>query len=88
MIIRDGRVYAAGCILPLTENTQISRELGTRHRAGVGMSENSDAVVLIVSEETGAASLAIAGELRRGLTDEELRESLEKSVLWERVGPE
>ncbi|MBP3389045.1 MAG: diadenylate cyclase CdaA, partial [Clostridia bacterium] len=88
MIVRDGKVYAAGCILPLTENTQISRELGTRHRAGVGMSENSDAVVLIVSEETGAVSMAVAGELRRGLSEEELREYLEKTVLWERVGPE
>ena len=88
MIVRDGKVYAAGCILPLTENTQIGRELGTRHRAGVGMSENSDAVVVIVSEETGAASVAVAGELRRNLTEEELREYLEKSVLWERVGPE
>lgn len=88
MIVRDGKVYAAGCILPLTENTQISRELGTRHRAGVGMSENSDAVVVIVSEETGAASVAVAGELRRNLTEEELRQYLEKSVLWERVGPE
>jgi len=88
MIVRDGKVYAAGCILPLTENTQISRELGTRHRAGVGMSENSDAVVVIVSEETGAASVAVAGELRRNLTEKELREYLEKSVLWERVGPE
>ncbi len=88
MIVRDGKVYAAGCILPLTENTQIGRELGTRHRAGVGMSENSDAVVVIVSEETGAASVAVAGELRRNLTEEELREYLVKRVLWERVGPE
>lgn len=53
MIIRDGKVYAASCILPLTDNLQISRELGTRHRAGVGMSENSDAIVIILSEETG-----------------------------------
>ena len=59
MIIRDGKVYAAGCILPLTDNHQISSELGTRHRAGVGMSENSDAIVVIVSEETGTVSTAV-----------------------------
>ena len=66
MILRKGRVYAAGCILPLTQNTNLSRELGTRHRAAVGMSENSDAVVVVVSEETGTISLAVNGELRRG----------------------
>ena len=66
MILRNGRVYAAGCILPLTQNTHLSRELGTRHRAAVGMSENSDAVVVVVSEETGNISLAVNGELRRG----------------------
>lgn len=66
MILRNGRVYAAGCILPLTQNTNLSRELGTRHRAAVGMSENSDAVVVVVSEETGTISLAVNGELRRG----------------------
>lgn len=66
MILRNGRVYAAGCILPLTQNTNLSRELGTRHRAAVGMSENSDAVVVVVSEETGNISLAVNGELRRG----------------------
>ena len=58
MIIRDGRVHAAGCILPLSDNMRISRELGTRHRAGLGMSENSDALVVIVSEETGTVSMA------------------------------
>ena len=66
MILRNGRVYAAGCILPLTQNTHLSRELGTRHRAAVGMSENSDAVAVVVSEETGNISLAVNGELRRG----------------------
>ena len=65
MIMRDGRVYAAGCILPLTDNLQISRELGTRNRAAVGMSENSDALVVIVSEETGTISMAVAGTLKR-----------------------
>lgn len=66
MILRNGRVYAAGCILPLTQNTALNRELGTRHRAAIGMSENSDAVVVVVSEETGVISLAVNGELRRG----------------------
>lgn len=82
MIIRDGRIYAAGCILPLTDNLQISRELGTRHRAGVGMSENSDSVVIIVSEETGAVSLAEAGELTRNFTRETLIKALEDRILW------
>ena len=73
MIIRDGKVYAAGCILPLSDNQHISRELGTRHRAGVGMSENSDAVVVIVSEETGVISVAVSGNLERNFTPESLR---------------
>ena len=84
MIMRDGRVYAAGCILPLTDNLQISRELGTRHRAGVGMSENSDAMVVIVSEETGTVSMAISGELKRNFSAEALRVALENGILWDR----
>ncbi len=82
MIIRDGKVYAAGCILPLTDNHDISRELGTRHRAGVGMSENSDALVVIVSEETGTVSLAEAGELKRNFTKETLAKTLADRILW------
>lgn len=66
MILRSGRVCAAGCILPLTQNGVLNKELGTRHRAAIGMSENSDAVVVVVSEETGTISLAVNGELRRG----------------------
>lgn len=65
MVIRDGRIYAAGCFLPLPTNNNIDREFGTRHRAAIGMSENSDAVVVVVSEETGTISLALAGELKR-----------------------
>ena len=65
MIIRNGRVHSAGCILPLTKNNNISADLGTRHRAAIGMSENSDAVVLVLSEETGHLSIAIGGQLRR-----------------------
>ncbi len=85
MIIRDGRVYAAGCILPLSDNLQISRELGTRHRAAVGMSENSDAIVVIVSEETGTISVAQKGDLKRNFSSEALRVTLENGILWDRV---
>lgn len=65
MIIRDGRLYAAGCILPLTGREDISSQLGTRHRAAIGMSENSDAVVLVVSEETGNISIVTNGQITR-----------------------
>ncbi len=84
MIIRDGRVHAAGCILPLSDNMRISRELGTRHRAGLGMSENSDAIVVIVSEETGTVSMAVAGELKRNYSPEALRVALENGILWDK----
>ena len=76
VVIRQDRVEAAACILPLTEASGVSRELGTRHRAGIGLSENSDATVLIVSEETGTMSLAQGGSLRRPLREEDLREIL------------
>jgi len=65
MIIRDGRLYAAGCILPLTQREDISMQLGTRHRAAIGMTENSDAVVLVVSEETGIISIVSNGSITR-----------------------
>jgi diadenylate cyclase len=65
MIVRDGRLYAAGCILPLTQNDTLNSSLGTRHRAAIGMSENSDAVVLVVSEETGIISIAVGGKIKR-----------------------
>ena len=67
MIIRDGRIAAAGCVLPLSNNENLAPELGTRHRAGVGMSEATDAVVVIVSEENGAISVAAGGMLKRSL---------------------
>lgn len=82
MIIREGKVFAASCILPLTENLQISRELGTRHRAAVGMSENSDAIVVILSEETGMISIAEAGELKRNFTRETLVKTLADRIIW------
>ena len=67
VIVRNGRVLGAGCMLPLSKNVNLSRELGMRHRAGIGMSENADAVVVIVSEETGSISVAIGGMLKRHL---------------------
>ena len=76
VIISEGKIHSAGCVLPLSANTELVRELGTRHRAGIGMSENSDAVVLIVSEETGIISVAVEGELKRGFTRETLEEYL------------
>ena len=76
MIIREGRVAAAGCVLPLSESDRISADLGTRHRAGVGMSEVSDAVVVIVSEETGAISVAVGGMLKRHLAPQTLERLL------------
>lgn len=68
VIIRDGRIAAAGCVLPLTKSRNLSKDLGMRHRAGIGLSEQSDAVVVIVSEETGSVSVAIEGMLKRHLT--------------------
>ncbi|MGL4772845.1 MAG: diadenylate cyclase CdaA [Clostridium sp.] len=72
-IIRKDRIYAAGCVLPLTNNTSINKKLGTRHRAAIGLSENSDALVIVVSEETGIVSLAINGRLSRNYDKEKLK---------------
>lgn len=77
MIIRDGMIHAAGCILPLTKNTSVSAELGTRHRAALGVSEESDAVVVVVSEETGQISVTVNGVLARRFTRDTLRDVLE-----------
>ena len=76
VVIRDGRVEAAGCVLPLTQAMNLSKDLGMRHRAGLGLSEQSDAVVIIVSEETGAISVALEGMLKRHLSGEELKKVL------------
>lgn len=84
MVIQGDRIAAAGCVLPLSENTHLSSDLGTRHRAGVGMSEVSDAVVVIVSEETGTISVAIGGLLKRHL----MPETLEKLLINELVPQE
>lgn len=83
MIIRNGEVHAAACILPLSQNLEISSELGTRHRAALGLSELTDALVVVVSEETGAISLAQNGRLRRSLSVESLRSALEAGLLRE-----
>lgn len=76
MIIKKDRIWAAGCFLPLSQNFEISRELGTRHRAALGLSEVSDAVVVVVSEETGKISVVEDGQMLRGLTTDELKNRL------------
>nr|MBQ4319749.1 diadenylate cyclase CdaA [Clostridia bacterium] len=81
MVIRGDRIYAAGCLLPLSQNADIIRDLGTRHRAAIGMSENSDAVVIVVSEETGTVSVAQGGRLSRGYDANSLRLELEKVMI-------
>lgn len=81
-IVRDFRLHAAGCMLPLSSNPDIIKDLGTRHRAGIGISENSDAVVIIVSEETGVISTAVEGELVRNYT----RKSLERFLRVQLLG--
>ncbi len=83
MIIRDGRVTAAGCVLPLSESSRLSADLGTRHRAGVGMIEASDAVVVIVSEETGVISVAVGGMLKRHLAPQTLERLLRNELCHE-----
>lgn len=80
MIIRDGRVAAAGCVLPLSDSHRLSADLGTRHRAGVGISEVSDAVVVIVSEETGTVSVAVDGMLKRHLASKTLERLLHNEL--------
>lgn len=81
MIIRDGRIYSAGCILPLTQRDDISLQLGTRHRAAIGMTENSDAVVLVVSEETGTISIVSNGHITRGYNAMSAGEELRRLLL-------
>lgn len=81
LIIRGGRLHAGGCVLPVSNNPDIIKDLGTRHRAGIGVSENSDAVVVIVSEETGTISTAVEGNLERGYTRETLTEFLRSELM-------
>ena len=81
LIMREGRVLGAGCMLPLSSNVNLSRDLGMRHRAGIGMSEHSDAVVVIVSEETGSISAAVGGLLKRHLAPETLEQLLRNELM-------
>lgn len=88
VIVRNGRIVAAGCMLPLSGNVNLSRDLGMRHRAGIGMSEHSDAVVAIVSEETGSISVAVGGMLKRHLAPETLERLLRNELLVEDISGE
>ncbi|MCG4467608.1 diadenylate cyclase CdaA [Lawsonibacter sp. DFI.6.74] len=81
VIVRNGRIVGAGCMLPLSGNVNLSRDLGMRHRAGIGMSEHSDAVVVIVSEETGSISAAVGGMLKRHLAPETLKRLLHNELM-------
>lgn len=85
LIVRDARLYSAGCLLTLSQNPDIIKDLGTRHRAAIGMSENSDAVVAVVSEETGQISVAFEGRLTRGYNRETLSAELSKYLLSEPI---
>ena len=86
VIIRNGKIAAAGCVLPLTGDNNLSPDLGTRHRAGIGMSEQSDAVVVIVSEETGSISIAVDGMLKRRLSRETFEAILRSELLPKEKG--
>lgn len=81
VVVRDGRVLAAGCILPLTQNSALDSELGTRHRAAIGITEQTDAIAVVVSEENGSISVAKNGTLTRGVTSASLREILLKELV-------
>ena len=81
VVIRDGRIVAAGCVLPLSNNLEMGKDRGTRHRAGLGMSENSDAIVVVVSEETGIISLAKNGVLIRRLDRQNLFNLLQEEII-------
>ncbi|MEZ0230662.1 MAG: diadenylate cyclase CdaA [Planctomycetota bacterium] len=87
VVIQNGRVAAAGCLFPLTDNPEVAKSLGTRHRAGIGLSEETDALVVICSEETGTISLAEAGRLHRDLDKEQLSQLLQKLYLQDESSP-
>ena len=88
VVIKEDRVAAAACFLPLTVNPRLGRELGTRHRAAIGVSEESDAIAVVVSEETGQISLALGGRIERGLGPDELRTRLQALVVRSQSGGE
>jgi diadenylate cyclase len=81
VIIVGNRIAAAGCLFPLSENPELSKSLGTRHRAALGMTEESDAVTVVVSEETGRISMGVEGKLYHGLTMEDLQTKLNELCL-------
>jgi diadenylate cyclase len=85
VIIRQGRLVAAGCLFPLSQREGLATELGTRHRAAIGLTEETDALVVVVSEETGTISVAYKGRLTRGLDDEKLRKLLAAVLLRPRT---
>jgi diadenylate cyclase len=85
IIIREQKISAAGCLLPLTENTELSKSLGTRHRAGIGLTEETDAIVIVVSEETGAISTGFKGVLNRNIDEKGLKKILDE-LSTERFG--
>jgi diadenylate cyclase len=85
VILQEGRIAAAACFLPLTVKPRLSRELGTRHRAAIGLTEESDAAAIVVSEETGKISIALNGEIERGLTPDDLRGRL-RGLIQQRRG--
>lgn len=87
LIVRDFRLYAAGCFLPLSQNENIVKNLGTRHRAAIGMSENSDSVVVVVSEETGIISVAINGVLTMNFNQQTLKSELIKQLIGDEDKP-
>src|SRR5262249_5466684 len=85
VIVQDDRVAAAACFLPLTVNPKLGKELGSRHRAAIGLTEENDSVAIVVSEETGVLSIVVAGQIERGLTVDELRARLRSLVLQRRA---
>ena len=85
VILQEGRIAAAACFLPLTVNPRLSRELGTRHRAAIGLTEENDAAAIVVSEESGKISIALSGEIHRGLSPDELRLRL-RDLIQQRRG--
>jgi len=86
LIVRENRLYAAGCFLPLSQNPDIIKELGTRHRAAIGVSEVCDAVVVVVSEETGLITIAVDGKFQRGISVKALQSQLIKYLITENIG--
>jgi diadenylate cyclase len=87
VIVQDDRIAAAACFLPLTVNPKLSKELGSRHRAAIGLTEENDAIAIVVSEETGSISMVSDGQVERGLTSEELRERLRTLILQRAAAP-